>query len=142
MSSTSSDKGPNHKTVPPRGAGEVVVLNTDLFFGVKIGNQLKKQGYSVAFRKTTAEFAAQTRAADAVLGLIDLNAEPDWAGISELVQEVGARTPILVFGSHLDVDGLRAAKSAGVRRVVSNGDFHQNMLELVARYARKDQPAE
>ena len=137
MSSTNSDKDQNGETAGPNGAlGEIVALNLDLFFGVKIGNQLKAQGYAVAFRKTTKEFAERVRSGDAVLGVIDLNAKPDWDLVAKLVDEVGERTPILVFGSHLDVDGLRAAKAAGVRRVVSNGEFHKNMIELVGRYAR------
>ncbi len=140
MSSTNTDKNPSQEAMPATELGEVVVLNSDLFFGVKIGNQLKKQGYTVAFRKTADDFAEAIHATSAVLGLIDLNAKPDWAVVAELIREIGDRTAILVFGSHLDIDGLRAAKAAGVRRVVSNGDFHQNMLELVARYARKDHP--
>jgi hypothetical protein len=142
MSSINPEKVLNQEAIAQAGLGEVVVLNSDLFFGVKIGNQLKKQGYAVAFRKTAGDFAAEIRATNAVLGLIDLNARPDWTEVSALVKEIGERTPILVFGSHLDVDGLRAAKASGVRRVVSNGEFHQNMIELVARYARKKQPAE
>lgn len=117
----------------------VSVLNKDLFFGVKIGNQLKAEGYAVSFSATTEDFAARVREDRPVLGLIDLNLNPDWAAVTRLVEDVGERTPILVFGSHLDVDGLRAAKAAGVRRVVSNGEFHRNMIELVRRYARPPQ---
>ena len=130
-------KSPNaNETVAPSVPGEVVALNLDLFFGVKIGNQLKEQGYGVAFRKTAADFADRIRLVDAVLGVIDLNAKPDWNEIASLTSELGERTPIIVFGSHLDVEGLRAAKAAGVRRVVSNGEFHRSMIDLVKRYAR------
>jgi hypothetical protein len=129
-----------HKKVQNAGTGEslgeIVALNVDLFFGVKISNQLKTQGYAVTLRKTAEAFAGQVRAGDAVLGVIDLNAKPDWDAIAALVAVIGERTPILVFGSHLDLEGLRAAKASGVRRVVSNGEFHKNMVELVRRYAR------
>jgi DNA-binding NarL/FixJ family response regulator len=116
--------------------GEVLVLNTDLFFGVKIGNALKARGYAVVFKATTDAFVAAARADRPALAIIDLNARPEWERIAELTAE-GA-TPILVFGSHLDIEGLRAAKAAGVSRVVSNGEFHRNMLDLVERYARHD----
>lgn len=118
--------------------GEVLVLNTDLFFGVKIGNALKTRGYAVVFKATTDAFIAAARADQPALGIIDLNTRPDWDRIAELTAEVGDATPILVFGSHLDADGLRAAKAAGVRRVVSNGEFHRNMNDLVERYARPE----
>jgi hypothetical protein len=45
--------------------------------------------------------------------------------------------PVLVFGSHFDVDGRRAAKAAGVARVLTNGDFHKDMVGFVRRYARR-----
>ena len=117
--------------------GDLVILNRDLFFGVRIGNALRDAGFRVTFRPTTAPFAAYIRAADpaAALGLIDLGAGPDWLEIAALTGDE-TRTPILVFGPHKDVDGFRAAKAAGITRIVSNGDFHRDMLGLVRRYAR------
>jgi hypothetical protein len=44
-------------------------------------------------------------------------------------------TPLLGFGPHVDVDGRRAAKAAGLTRIVSNGEFHRDLVALVARYA-------
>lgn len=116
---------------------EIVVLNRDLFFGVRIGNALRDAGYSVTFWPATPSFVAAVRAAEppAVLGLIDLGAGPDWAEIAQLTRDV-PMTPILVFGPHKDVDGFRAAKAAGITRIVSNGDFHRDMLGLIQRYAR------
>jgi hypothetical protein len=116
--------------------GTILVLNRDVFFGVKIGNTLRALGYAVAFVKETAAFVGQL-AADGeppVLGLVDMNVGVDWDAIATL-RERGPVVPILVFGSHLDVEGRRAAKAAGVRRIVSNGDFHRDMVALVQRYA-------
>ena len=116
--------------------GRIVVLNRDLFFGVKIGNQLKALGYDVAFAKQTTGFVTRLRdEPKPVLGLIDMNAGVDWDVISPLMGEAGLGVPVLAFGSHLDVDGRRAAKAAGVTRVLSNGDFHRDMVTLVKRYA-------
>jgi len=121
---------------------EIVVLNRDLFFGVRIGNALRDAGYRVTFRPATAPFIAHLRATDppAALGLIDLGADPDWSEIAHVTRDMPA-IPILVFGPHKDVDGFRAAKAAGITRIVSNGDFHRDMLGLVRRYARA-QPAD
>ena len=55
---------------------------------------------------------------------------------SSLMTAEGPGVPVLAFGSHLDVDGRRAAKAAGVTRVLSNGDFHRDMVPLVQRYAK------
>lgn len=112
----------------------LVVLNRDLFFGVKIANVMRGLGYRVELAQRTTVFAVKLDASgqDVALGIIDIGAGVDWNVISSL----SASVPILAFGSHLDVDGMRAAKLAGVSRVVSNGDFHREMVTLVQRYAR------
>jgi len=109
----------------------IVVLNRDLFFGVRIGNLLKSAGYYPVFAKTTPEFVDSLSRHHPVLGIIDLGSAPDWIKI----QAHPTTTPLLAFGPHKDADALRAAKSAGVTRVVSNSEFHKNALALVARYA-------
>lgn len=119
--------------------GEIVVLNRDLFFGVKIGNVLRGLGYEVTFVAAAGAFVERLRGEGVapVLGVVDMGAGVDWEAVATVTGE-GTKTPVLVFGSHLDVDGLRAAKAAGVRRVVSNGDFHRDMVALVKRYARAE----
>lgn len=123
----------------PTDLGEIVVLNRDLFFGVRIGNTLRGLGYRISFAPDSPVFAERIAGAEppAVLGVIDMSAGVDWERIRSLTAPAGAGTPLLVFGSHMDVEGLRAAKAAGVTRVVSNGDFHRGMIELVRRYARR-----
>lgn len=114
----------------------IVVLNRDVFFGVKIGNTLRALGFQVEFVKTAESLAERIldAAGSVALGVIDINAAPDWAVIREV--RSNDSIPLLAFGSHLDVDGMRAAKAAGATRVVSNGDFHRDMVSLVERYAR------
>ena len=131
------DTAHDPSNAPDANAPEIVVLNRDLFFGVRIGNALRDAGFRVTFRPSTAPFVAYLRAADppAALGVIDLGAGPDWDEIATVTGE-SAPSPILVFGPHKDVDGFRAAKAAGITRIVSNGEFHRDMLGLVRRYAR------
>lgn len=116
----------------------VVVLNRDLFFGVTIGNTLRALGYRVAIVPTTAKLAdlLEQRDPDQVLAIVDLNAGVDWGRIATLTGPDGPGVPILVFGSHLDVEGRRAAKTAGAVRVLSNGDFHKDIGGFVRRYQR------
>jgi hypothetical protein len=126
-------------SAPSPDRGEILVLNRDLFFGVKIGNILRGIGYRVTFVPATAPFVARLRQVGPVpvLGIVDMAAGVDWQAIATITGDDRA-APLLVFGSHLDVDGRRAAKAAGVRRVVSNGDFHRDMVALVQRYARRE----
>ena len=45
--------------------------------------------------------------------------------------------PTLAFGPHVDVEGRRAAKVAGIDRIVSNGQFDREMMPLIERYRRR-----
>jgi hypothetical protein len=118
--------------------GTVVVLNRDLFFGVRLRELLTGAGYRIVIVPDTATFVEQIKADPAAftLGLIDMGAGVDWEEIQALDHIESGRPPLLVFGPHKDVDGFRAAKGSGVDRVVANSEFHRNALALVQRYSR------
>jgi hypothetical protein len=112
----------------------VAVLSKDLFFGMRIRTSLRQLGYAVAIAQDVATFARHLENGDqrASLGIVDFNSPVDWEGISSLVS-VGV--PLLAFGPHKDVEGFRAAKRAGVTRVVANGEFTRSLPDLARRYA-------
>ena len=118
--------------------GMIAVLNRDLMFGVRIGNTLRSLGYDVRFARDTETFAGllRTTRPAPVLGVVDMNAPVDWTLVRALVDDPETVTPLLAFGPHTDAEGRRAAKAAGVHRLVSNGEFHRDMVGLVRRYAR------
>ena len=122
-------------------AQTIIVLNRDLFFGIRLNQLLKQLGYHPMLAKSQESFVAGLGAADVALGIIDINFGPDWDGIAEAIASEG-QPPIIAFGPHLDVDGLRAAKKAGVTRVFSNGDFSKDTAAIIARYARPAQQSE
>lgn len=115
----------------------IVVLNRDLFFGVRIANALRARGYRVEIAPTPQRFAELVREIAPALGIIDMAAVPDWTPLKEIASEPGIATPLLAFGPHKDITAFRSAKEAGIHRVVSNGDFHRDMLGLVQRYERR-----
>ncbi len=127
-------------TILPPSRGEIVVLNRDLMFGIQIGNVLRAAGFGVAPTSTTPAFVDRLRdPAATVLGIINMVALVDWDLVGDLM--VGdSPTPVLAFGPHVNVPLWRSARAAGVTRVVSNGDFHRDMLSLVERYARLASP--
>jgi hypothetical protein len=68
-----------------------------------------------------------------VVDLTMFGSDPEaWEPIQDVLA-TGAR--VLAFGPHMDVEAFRAAKDAGVTRVVSNSQFHRNMANLIERYA-------
>lgn len=128
MESTHNDE---HLT----GGGTVLLLIPDVFFAVTVRNTVRRIGYDPHIFKRADDLIDAASEHQAVLAVVDLAAvsgDGEWADIGELVR---GGLPVLVFGSHKDVDGLRAAKSAGVTRVVSNGQFHREMPVLIERYA-------
>lgn len=115
-----------------------IVLNRDLMFGSRIRNALRALELDAQFVKDTNEFIAAARAAGdvSVIGIIDMNGLVEWEALSAALAEDPDFPPTLGFGAHVDVETRRAAKAAGVTRIVSNGDFHRDMPVLIARYRR------
>jgi hypothetical protein len=118
--------------------GGVAILTKDLLFAVSIRNTVRSLGFDPRIIKSTDALSDALMVDTPALVVADLGAigaTGDWEVVSEAVAQ-GA--PVLVFGPHKDVDGLRAAKAAGVTRVVSNGQFHREMAALIERYASCD----
>ncbi len=117
-----------------RGSGPVVVLSRDVFFGMRIRTSLRQLGYEVTIVPDIPSFTAFLGSGDgsAVLGLIDFNSSLEW---SLLADAMGTGVPVIAFGPHTDVEGFRAAKAAGVARVVANGEFSRSLPALAKRHA-------
>jgi len=113
--------------------GAVAALSRDVFFGMRIRTVLKQLGYEMKFCKTEEEFVES--APNAVTALVDFNIPVDWQALTPIL---GGPTPIIAFGSHTNVEGFRTAKSAGVTRVVSNGEFSRKLPALLNQYRRND----
>lgn len=111
--------------------GLVSALSRDVFFGMRIRTVLKNLGYEMKLCKTEQELVDATPGA--VMALVDFNIPVDWDGLKSVLR--GA-VPVLAFGSHTNVDGFRAAKAAGVTRVVSNGEFSRRLPALLTQYQR------
>jgi methylmalonyl-CoA mutase cobalamin-binding subunit len=123
-------------------AGEqklAIVLNRDLMFGSRIRGALKMLGLEARFVSDTEGFMAAlaTEAEVAAIGILDMNGEIDWETFSTAMRDAADAPPTLAFGPHVDVENRRAAKAAGVTRLVSNGQFHSDMAALIERYRRR-----
>ena len=117
-----------------------VVLNRDLLFGSRIRSALAALSLEGRFVSTAEEFvgALSEQPVSVAIGVIDMNGDVSWDVIREALSRAGADlAPTLAFGPHVDVEGRRAAKAAGVTRIVSNGQFHSDMAGLIERYSRR-----
>jgi hypothetical protein len=114
-------------------------LNRDLLFGSRIRNALGRLGLESRFVATAEQFvdAMSEEPRLVAIGIIDMNGAITWEVIREAQSSrVDERAPTLAFGPHVDVEGRRAARAAGVTRIVSNGQFHSDMAGLIERYRR------
>ena len=116
-----------------------IVLNRDLLSGSRIRGALAALGLEGRFVRDTEQFvAALNELRDAAaIGIIDMNGPLAWDILESELASLGPIVPTLAFGPHVDVAGRRAAKAAGVTRIVSNGQFHQDMPGLIDRYRRR-----
>jgi hypothetical protein len=114
-----------------------LVLNRDLLFGSRIRSALSALGMQGKFVKDSKQFNAElvSNSTDVAIAVIDMNGPIDW---ESLRKGLGATAvpPTLAFGPHVDVEGRRAAKMAGIDRIVSNGQFDREMMPLIERYRR------
>ena len=117
----------------------ILFLNRDLFAGIRVANALRARGDRVELVSTAAGFATRLAAEGSTvrLGLIDMGAVDDWTPLAALSADGTSVVPTLAFGPHKDVEAFRAAREAGITRVVSNGAFHADTLGLIDRYARQ-----
>jgi hypothetical protein len=115
-----------------------IVLNRDLMFGSRMRSALASLELAARFVKSTDELTEVlgSDAAEAALVIIDMNVPIDWPAVEQAIGGASDPPPTLAFGPHVDVESRRAAKAAGITRIVSNGQFHREMADLIARYRR------
>jgi hypothetical protein len=117
-----------------------IVLNRDLLFGSRIRSVLAGLSLESRFVATAEQFvsALSQEPKSVAIGIIDMNGAISWDVIREAHSHGDAGlAPTLAFGPHVDVEGRRAARAAGVTRIVSNGQFHSDTAGLIERYRRR-----
>ncbi len=111
----------------------ILALEKDLFFSEKIRDTLKHHEMNVTTVRTLPAFEEKLQAAEKP-ALVIINTATkgvDWeAAIRATVLQA---TPILAFGSHMDLEARAKALQAGATKVVANSKFTSDMIGLVTR---------
>lgn len=111
----------------------------DFLFRSKIRATAKHVNADIVFAQTQDEILAQARALKPSLVIIDLNsAKADPVGtIAALKQDPGlAGVQTIGFASHVHVDLIRAARSAGADQVLPRSAFAGNLAEILSSGVR------
>ncbi len=112
---------------------QILALEKDLFFSVKMRDTLRHHGMDVTVVRTLAAFEQRVAAEeDEKPALVIVNTAisgVDWEGAIRRAREHGL--PVLAFGSHMDLEARQKALQAGAQRVVANSKFASDMPGLV-----------
>jgi len=144
------------------GAELIVGFVADLFFSVRIEEAARRLDYRVIWIEKADDVAPVdleaperqwaehlqgrgavllddlSRWAPALI-IFDLNNDQiPWKEWIELITSVPAtrRIPVMCFGSHMDVETMRAAKEAGADVVLARSRFVKELPDLIKKYAR------
>ena len=114
---------------------QILILCDDLIFTSKITTTARAQNLPASALRTPSALLAKV---DGTTGcvLIDLH-NPDLK-IAELVPALRAKAPmarLYGFGSHVDVETLKAARAAGLDRVMPRSQFVQLLETELAAWA-------
>ncbi|MBK8795129.1 MAG: hypothetical protein IPM07_01350 [Anaerolineales bacterium] len=102
-------KLPDHA---PAQRNAIVCLEADLFFAPRLNDVIRRQGGLPVIVETPDAFVDALARYFPVLALLDLASEGDWAqAITRCkLRPDTSQIPLIVFGSHVDVTTLRAAR--------------------------------
>ena len=102
-------------TINPKLLPALICLEADLFFSTRLVDVIRAQGGQPIVVETPEAFVQAMNLHAAVLALVDLATEGDWAqAITQCKnQQETKQTPIYAFGSHVDTETLRLARKAG-----------------------------
>ena len=114
---------------------QILALEKDLFFSVKIRDTLRHHGMEVTIARTFPAFVqrlAVTGEEQLTLVIVDTaTTGVDWEEAIRQARKYGF--PVLAFGSHMDLAARAKAIEAGAQRVVANSKFTSDMPGLVQR---------
>ena len=137
------DLSPPSTPTPGGGAPTGILLSRDLIFTSKITGTAKLLGHQVLVAGGEGLALAmiarwRPRAVFVDLGAGDL-VRPEAliayrAAAAEAGPEVGGATAFVAFGSHVDLDGMAAAKAAGCDPVLPRSRFTSELPELIRRH--------
>ncbi len=114
---------------------QILALEKDLFFSVKMRDTLRHHGMEVTIVRSLAAFEQRLRITGdekPVLAIVNTAISGvDWEGAIRRARE--HELPVLAFGSHVDLEARQKALQAGAQRVVANSKFASDMPGLVNR---------
>ena len=116
---------------------QALLLDTDLFFVVKVTEILKHAGYTTRVARRAEEFARELADQPPTVALVNTAARGvDWGAAIRSARAAGV--PVVAFGPHVDLATQAEARTAGATRVISNSKLASDLPGILARILTRD----
>jgi AmiR/NasT family two-component response regulator len=114
-------------------SGTVLLLSGDLATSSKVAGAAAREGVRLEVALDVASLAEKAAAAQPVLAIIDLTLPRIDLGsiVGQLRGLPAAPRAIIAFGPHVHEALLEAAREAGCDQVISRGQFHARLDEIL-----------
>jgi CheY-like chemotaxis protein len=110
----------------------ILLLDSDLFFVVKVTETLKHAGYATTTARDDAAFARALAESPPAVALVNMAARGvDFRRAIHLARDAGV--PVIAFGPHVDLQAQEEARHAGATRVVANAKLASDLPGLLER---------
>jgi DNA-binding NtrC family response regulator len=132
----SDDRADNTSATISQGQRRALLLDTDLFFAVKVSETLKHAGYTTRTARRLSDFTEALVAARPEIALVNTAARGvEWRAAIRAAREAGV--PLVAFGSHVDIETQEQARQAGATAVIANSKLASDLPGVVARALRR-----
>ncbi len=112
----------------------VLIVCDDLMFTSKVTATARAHGLTAAVARTPADAARKAAGVGCVIVDLHLPGLDVPALLGEL-RAAGSRAAVIGFGSHVDVETLKAARAAGCDRVLPRSQFVRELEAKLPEWA-------
>ena len=105
------------------GGRTVVLMYTDLMFGVRLQDMARAAGLDYAVARPGTPLPAGH------LLVVDLSTRGDWE--AAIREAAGKGMPVVAFGPHMDTGARRRARQAGAGRVLTNSNLARDLPPIL-----------
>jgi DNA-binding NtrC family response regulator len=131
-----SDERAKAQDALPVGQRRALLLDTDLFFAVKVRETLKHAGYTTRTARRVSDFIEVLAAERPEVALVNTAARGvEWRAAVHAAREAGV--PLVAYGPHVDIETQAQARQEGATLVIANSKLAGDLPEVVARALRR-----
>ena len=120
---------------------KIIVFSKDLMFASALSHSAEATDSEIKLVSNDATLAEKSKQFEANLVILDLVlCEDQTSVLIAAIQQQQPSTRIIAYGPHVAVEQLNAASAAGADLVLTRGEFHARMNEIIAASCTAETP--